>query len=312
MKKRNFAVVALVIVMLLSICACGSPKQSETKNNDTTPVTTDSQSIGLTGVGNARELGGYTTTDGKTVKRGLLLRSAALSNATEDDIKRLGEVFHLSKVIDLRMNRETEAQPDPEIPGARNIHLGIIDEQLIAERAAALDSSELAGIDPDDKIGKLKLAMKLGILGEQMYVNFLSGNQGKENYKKMFEELLSTPEGESLLFHCTQGKDRTGCAAMLILSALGVDEDTILEDFMLTNTYNSKLIESERKMLIENGYEGEELQTLMIAMDEVDSEYMQIALDWLKETYGSVKGYITKELGITDEQIKALKNKYLE
>ena len=145
-----------------------------------------------------------------------------------------------------------------------------------------------------------------------MYINFLSGDQGKENYKRMFEELLSMPEGKSLLFHCTQGKDRTGCAAMLILSALGVDEGTILQDFMLTNTFNEKLIESERKMLIEKGYEGKELQTLMIAMDEVDSEYIQLALGWIKENYGSVKGYITKELGISDEQIEALKTMYLE
>ena len=174
-------------------------------------------------------MGGYTTSDGKTVKRGLILRSAALSNAADEDIKRLQDVYHLSKVIDLRMNRETEAAPDPEIPGAENIHLGIIDEKLVAERMAALDPSELAEIDLNDNIGKLKLAMKVGILGDQMYINFLSGDQGKENYKRMFEELLSMPEGKSLLFHCTQGKDRTGCAAMLILSALGVDEGTILQ-----------------------------------------------------------------------------------
>ena len=311
MKKRNFAMIVLSVLMLLSICACGNPKQTET-TNEVTAVSAESQSIGLTGVGNAREIGGYTTSDGKRVKRGLILRSASLSNASDEDIKRLQDVYHLSKVIDLRMNRETEAQPDPEIPGAENIHLGIIDEKLIAERMAAMDKSELASYDPNDNIGKLKIAMKLGILGDQMYVNFLSGNQGKENYKRMFEELLSMPEGESLLFHCTQGKDRTGLAAMLILSALSVDEDTIIEDFMLTNTFNAKLIESERKMLIEKGYEGEELQTLMLAMDEVDFRYMQNALDWIKENYGSVKGYITKELGISDEQIEALKTMYLE
>ena len=50
----------------------------------------------------------------------------------------------------------------------------------------------------------------------------------------------------------------------------------------------------------------------MIAVDEVNSEYIQLALDWIKENYGSVKGYITKELGISDEQIEALKTMYLE
>lgn len=63
--------------------------------------------------------------------------------------------------------------------------------------------------------------------------------------------------------------------------------------------------------LIENGYEGEELETLMTAMDEVNSEYMQITLDWINENYGSVNGYITKELGISDEQIETLKKSIL-
>ena len=128
----------------------------------------------------------------------------------------------------------------------------------------------------------------------------------------MFEELLAVPDGGSLLFHCTQGKDRTGCAAMLILSALGVDEETIINDFMLTNTYNAKLISSQRKELIEAGYTGDELQTLMSAKDEVNEQYMRNALDWMKKNYGSVKGYITDALGITDDQLNTLKEKYLE
>ena len=128
----------------------------------------------------------------------------------------------------------------------------------------------------------------------------------------MFQELLTLPEGRSLLFHCTQGKDRTGCAAVLILSALGVDENTIMDDFLLTNTFNAELIESERKMLTEQGYAGEELDRLMKAMDEVDPQYMTNALDWMKKNYGSVTGYITQELGITDEQLEELRAKFLE
>ena len=105
----------------------------------------------------------------------------------------------------------------------------------------------------------------------------------------MFKEMIDLPEGKALLFHCTQGKDRTGCAAMLILSALGVDEDTILKDYMLTNTYNADLISSERQMLIDQGYEGQELDRYMKAMDEVDIQYMVNALEWMKNNYGSVK-----------------------
>ena len=275
-------------------------------------VSPRTQSIGLASVGNARELGGYATPDGKTVKRGIFLRTAALAGASDADIQRLKEVYNLAEVIDLRMSREIEVKADPVIDGVKNLWIGIIDEEVLKKRREELDTSEIEDYDPNDKMSGLKIAMKLGIVGEQMYINFLSEDQGKKGYKQMFDELLSLPEGKSLLFHCTQGKDRTGCAAMLILSALGVDEDTIMQDFLLTNVFNASLIENERKMLIAYGYEGEELETLMTCMDHVSEQYMQNALDWMKENYGSVTGYITEALGVTNEQLETLKNKYLK
>ena len=272
----------------------------------------DSRSLHLASVNNARELGGYPAADGKKVKKGALLRTAALGNATNEDIKKLCDEYHLATVIDLRMSREVTANPDPEIEGVKNLNLRIMDEKAMAEKMSSLTPADMEGIDMNDPVGRLKLAIKAGIVGDQMYIDFLSSDQGKEGYKKMFEELLAVPDGGSLLFHCTQGKDRTGCAAMLILSALGVDEETIINDFMLTNTYNAKLISSQRKELIDAGYSGDELQTLMSAKDEVNEQYMRNVLNWIKQNYSSVEGYITDALGITADQINTLKAKYLE
>lgn len=269
------------------------------------------QSIDLKGVGNARQLGGYVGEGGRKVKDSVLLRSASLAKATEEDIARLKNTYHLAELIDFRMTSETEAAPDPEIEGVKYLHLRIMDEEAIAKKQAELDPKDLEGLDMSDKFDTLKLAMKLGIVGEQMYIDYLSGEQGIESYAKLFEELLALPEDHALLFHCAQGKDRTGLAAMLILSALGVDEQTIIDDYMLTNEFNAELIESERQTLTERGYVGEELHTMMIALDQVDQTLMTNALDWMKEQYGSVTGYITQELGISDEQIETLQEKYL-
>lgn len=306
MKKRSVQIITLMMSIMLLISACGQTAVKEEA------VSAEPQSIGLTSVGNARELGGYKTADGKTVKHGALIRTAALSDASDEDIQKLKNDYNLYEVIDLRMDREVEAKPDPEIADVKNLQLRIMDEQATAEKMSKLSKEDLESLDMTDKMSQLTLAVKAGVVGDQMYIDFLSGDQGKESYRQMFEELLAVPEGKSLLFHCTQGKDRTGCAAMLILSALGVDEDTIIKDYTLTNTFNSKLIEGERQMLIEKGYEGEQLETMMRAMDEVDPQYMRNALDWMKETYGSVIGYINQELGITDEQIETLKGLYLE
>lgn len=290
---KHFAVILALLAVVSLASGCGG-------SSITLP---QSQSINLEGVGNARELGGYVGDNGRAVKRGVLLRTADLSRATSNDIQRLQDVYSLATVIDLRMNMEIYAAPDPQIPGAVNIHCGIMDEEAMMKQARNVASA--------DKVDLLIQAVKAGIVNDKLYISFLSGNQGKEGYSRMFRELEALPEGRSLLFHCTQGKDRTGCAAMLILSALGVDEDTIMSDYVLTNTFNAKLIESERKMLEARGYSGEELDKIMKAMDEVDPQYMINALEWIKANYSSVTGYITKELGVTDSQLDALKEKFL-
>ena len=288
-----------MLILALSLCiSCSSSSES-------------SQGIGLKGVGNARELGGYSGFGGR-VKHGVFLRTAALHGATSGDISRLQDVYHLSVVADLRMTAERESATDPEIPGATNIHLPIFDEKAMMEKQQEYLAEHGGTIDFSDKLAVLKLAVDSGVLTDHLYIDLLSGSQGKESYGRMFQEILSLPEGKSLLFHCTQGKDRTGLAAMLILSALGVSEDTIMADYMLTNTFNAKLIESERKMLTEQGITGEQLDKYMKAMDEVDPQYMINALEWMKENYSSVTGYITKELGVTDEQIDILRAKFLE
>ena len=303
MKKYLFYVVLCVSLLCAVLTQFAAAEGS---------IDPEAQSIGLEGVGNARELGGYQSEDGRTVKRGVFLRTAALGGATEADIQRLGEVYQLATVIDLRMTSEIEAAPDPEIEGVKNIHLGIIDEEALEEKRQSLSPEDLEGLDLTNTLDRLKMASKLGIVGDQMYVNFLSGDAGKAGYKQLFQELLELPEGGAVLFHCTQGKDRTGCAAMLILSALGVDEETILADFTLTNIYNEALIESERQMLSAQGVEGEEQETYLRLMDEVDAQYMINALDWLKESYGSVLGYISDELGIEEAQLETLRDRYLE
>ena len=277
-----------------------------------TAITPEAQSIGLTSVGNARELGGYACSDGRVVKPGVFLRTAALANATEEDIRRLKDDYHLCVVLDLRMASEVESSPDPQIEGVKNLHLGILDEAAMDAKRKAMKAEDMEGLDLNSNVDRLKLAIRMGIISDQMYIEFLSGESGKAGYARMFRELLALPEGGSLLFHCTQGKDRTGCAVMLILSALGVDEETIMADFMLTNLFNVNLIESERQMLTAAGVEEEEMEIYMHAMDEVDPQYMINALDWLKENYGSVLGYIRTELGVTDEEIELLRDRYLE
>ena len=267
----------------------------------------DKQSINLTSVNNARELGGYITNDGRKIKHGVLLRTAVLNKISSEDITRLTQNYNLSVIADFRMSFEAAAKPDPVIEGVKYVNLRVIDEELFMREI----EKRLAG--EKDPFELLKTTAESGVINENMYIDFLSGNFGKKAYSEFFKELLNLPEGRSLLFHCTQGKDRTGCAAMLILSALGVSEDIILEDYMLTNIFNADLIEKDRKMLLSRGIKEDALWwKYMFVLNSVKKELMTNALSWLKENYGSPVGYIINELGISEDEIEKLKLKFLE
>ena len=280
---------------------------------DKAESTENSQSLSLTGVGNARELGGYAAEDGKTVKRGVLLRTAKLSKATEEDIERLRAVYHLAVDVDFRGDRETESAPDPEMEDVEYLNIHILDDSAgpSDEMKAEIAALEEQGVEID-RITQLRLFRKYGGFSDQMYVDILSSDTGKAGYSRFFRALLALPEGRAILFHCSQGKDRTGCGAMLILFALGADEETVMQDFLLTNEYNAALIAEERAFLIENGIGEDELDEYMKSMDQVFPEFMANAIQWMTETYGSPLGYITQALGVTEPEIQALRDKFLE
>lgn len=276
----------------------------------------EDQSISLAGVGNARELGGYTAEGGRTVKRGVLLRTAKLSNATQEDIRRLTDAYHLSVVIDFRGDMEIEHYPDPEIIGVKNLIIQIIDDSkaLPDEMVAEMEALE-ARNGKVTKMDRLRLAIKYGDPedpADQMYVDFLSHDRGRAGYARFFRELLELPDGEAILFHCSEGKDRTGCAAMLVLFALGTDEETVMEDFLLTNVFNAHLIEEDKRMLKDEGIPEEDWDVYLPQMDQVSPAYMTNAIAWMTENYGSPLGYITRELGVTEAEIDELRDMFLE
>ena len=266
-----------------------------------------SQSLGMETLGNARELGGYKTLDGRTVKHGVLLRSAKPYGASASDLEKLKDKYHLGVITDFRMAFEREREPNPSIKDVKDVWCPIIDEDLFSANIAT-DSIEHS----TSLFDRLKIAVEKGLINETMYVGFISMAQGKKGYAEFFRELLDLPEGKSLLFHCTQGKDRTGLGAMLILSVLGVDEQTVMQDYLLTNDFNATLIEKEKLMLSKYNLPEEDLHRYLSAMDWVNPRFMQNAIDYLKKEYGSIKGYVTRELCVTEDDIEKLKKKFLE
>jgi len=309
--KKNPLPVVLFACTAISVMSCASTTKTTSKAKGEimkNSVTKEGQTLNMETLGNARELGGYVNQDGKKVKRGVLLRSAKPVGASANDLERLKNEYHLKTIIDFRMSYERESVSNPKIDGVNDVWCPIIDEDLVFANVNMPSSSAKSM----NTLEKLKIAMERGFISDKMYIGFLSMDQGKKGYTEYFRQLLALPAGNSLLFHCSQGKDRTGLGAMLILSALDVDEETIMQDYLLTNVFNAELINKERQMLAQYNLSDSEIENYLSAMDQVNPAYMQNAIDYLKKNYGSVKGYITKELGLTEKDFASLKNKFLE
>ena len=262
---KYITIILSLLLCLVGLSGCGADSDSSPAN----------QSIGLDSVGNARELGGYTASDGRTVKHGVLLRTAALNTISSEDVNKLTRDYHLAVIADFRMSYEIAPKPDPVIEGVKYVNLRVINEELFERELEQKLAMEGTAAE------RMMQIADSGLVSYDMYVNFLADDYGKKAYREFFGELLDLPEGRSLLFHCTQGKDRTGCAAMLILSALGVSEDTILNDYMLTNTFNADLIAQQRKMLQSYGIPESDMEKYMLVLDEVTPKTMNTVLSWL-------------------------------
>ncbi len=265
------------------------------------------QSIPLKSIKNARELGGYPTLDGRRVKSGVLLRTAKLCGISDEDVQVLTEKYRLQDIVDFRMDMELLGADDPEINGVRYNILDVIDLSSfnMTDEMSAVDISSL------DLIQIVELTVQSGMMGSKMYITFLSDEKGKKAYSKFFRILLDADSDRAVLWHCTSGKDRTGLGAMLLLSALGVDEEIILDDYTLTNKFYSKEIAMTEQLLRAKGCDDEYVKRGTLVFDAVDKSFMQNAIDYLKDKYGSVKNYILSELNVTADEIEILKAKYL-
>jgi protein-tyrosine phosphatase len=268
-----------------------------------------SYEINLPGVGNARELGGICIGN-QRIKRGVLIRCASLAEISPEAVSLLADQYHLADLVDLRMENERESNPDPEIPGAANHYLTV------------MEILDLPGADPEqvaeylkpgaDRMKLLLESMEFGSLDDTLYTIFLSTERGKSAYREFFRILAELPEDKAILWHCTDGKDRTGVAAMLLLSALGAPEEAIMEDYLLTNEMNAKKIQMARLKLDQMPFTDEQKDIMIFGIGAVYRRYLRNAMDWMEKEYGSIYGYLEKELLVDDETREKLKEKFLE
>lgn len=260
--------------------------------------------ITIKGVSNIRDLGGLTGLDGRRIKKDLLIRSGRLAGLQEDGLEYFKKI-NLKTIIDLRTSFEANESPDPVIDGVDYKWIGVMSED-----PAELD--EAAGVlARASEEERLVLIIKGGFDMSRVYLDAVSQKTAIKGMGDALRIMAHMQEGEAVLYHCNAGKDRTGTLTAFLLTILGVDMETILEDFELTNQFFAGDIE-KLKAFARTITDDQKAIDSMEAIGGVSRHNMEMALESVINRCGSVMNYITDVLGITDEEIQEIRRKYLE
>ncbi|MEV7614884.1 tyrosine-protein phosphatase [Streptomyces sp. NPDC089799] len=233
---------------------------------------------------NFRDLGGYRTRDGRTVRWGRLYRADSLGKlagpGAEADRERFA-ALGVRTVIDLRYPWEIEAKGRvPEAEGLAYHNCSI--------EHRPYDQAEIdPGLDP------------------WRYLADRFAEVAEDGTAELREALEVIADGDApQVFHCASGKDRTGLLAALVLALLGVDEDTIAADFALTELATARLVADWHA-----AHPGRELR--WPSYGRAPEEVIRLFLADLTAVHGSVHGYATARLGVDEQLLDRLRKRLL-
>ena len=247
---------------------------------------------------NFRELGGYLTEDGRKIKWHKLLRCGSMAQLTKNDVDYLDQ-YGVRYIIDLRSPEESNYSPDKYPDKA----------QYFQDTVYPFSFSLFKNLGI---INNMRLGASNMDFGRQTYLQMLLDPHAQAAYRKMFNVLLENDkEGESVVFHCTAGKDRTGVAAFLILSALGVSEKQILEDYLYTNLFFDNYSSETINDALESESQTEIAQRLN-SKTAVITETIEVLPKACRVVSGSVEKFLEEKLGMTKAKIERLQELYLE
>ena len=237
----------------------------------------------LQGATNFRDLGGYPGQGGRPVQWGRLFRSDHLAGLTPEDHAQLQQLG-IRRAFDFRGVHERAATPYT-VPGLAQHSLAI--EPTVTQRMEAMHAA-----------GQAMTAPVVAGLMRDLYRRLVSDDAHR--FAELFEHLLQ--DDTPAVFHCTAGKDRTGIAAALILLALGVPRDVVMQDYLLTNEH------FRHPPMPDSRTPKEALAVLW----RVQEDFLAEALRTIDVEHGGIDRYLAERLGLSAAAREALRRRYLQ
>ncbi|NKS98576.1 protein-tyrosine-phosphatase [Rhodococcus hoagii] len=234
--------------------------------------------IRLEGAKNFRDIGGYETSDGRTVRSGLVYRANKLSSLTDADLAKL-TAANVTLDVDLRNIWERRDDPDRLPEGVRyqvadvvSFEHGIAFHEFVPLTLgrALIDAAVTGSSDIGQSIG---------------YPFMVTYRGAGVAFRDLLTAIAGNADGATV-FHCSAGKDRTGWGTAVLLSLLGVPKATVYQDFLASNTYLGR-------------------------DDAVEKSWLDAAFAQVDRLYGGVDNYVRTGLGVDQQTIDTLRARLL-
>lgn len=289
----------LAALLILPVTASADIPQAQASQEQSGVLNTYEQLLPLEGGSNFRDLGGYKTTDNKTVRKGLLFRSGVMTGLTEADQQYLAKIG-FDTVVDLRSQEELELYPNH---WAQKSGINYLTQSYSMKAfTAAMENASGAPTD-------------MGALYKTMPYTL------KPQLKMYFDQAIN---GEApLVVNCSAGQDRTGIASALMLSALGVPRQHVVQDYVLSTHYRRPAIERGNVDLAAAA-QTNDFAKMMLRYSAAESDraaplitgegipYINYTFARIEADYGSVLAYLEQELDVSAADIARLRQQYLQ
>lgn len=247
---------------------------------------------------NFRDLGGHTTTDGRRVAKGRLLRSGHLGQASESDLAILSG-YGLRRIFDFRTASDIEAEGADRLPpGAESVRLPMPDPARGGDIRKLMQENSPERIPEIFGNGRAEAMMRESAAGLV--------RERREPYS-LFLKALARHDAFPALFHCSAGKDRAGWAGSVVLLTLGVPEDEVVEQYLLSNRAAQAIIDRNRVPGREHWGSG-----VLAPLIGVRAEYIEASFEAVRQEWGDFDGYLRDGLRITDAEREAIRSHLLE